>query len=269
LTILVRFLIRPFASVFRHRSLLLRSVLVEMRHRHAGSVIGVAWIALAPLLLLALYAVVYAVIFRIRPLDMTTAEYVLRISCGLMPVLGFSEALASGTTSLSLNKQVLLNTVFPSELIPVRAVVAGSTSSLVGLGIVLVAATILHGLAFSFLVVPLLFLLQVMLVTGLAWILSLANLVLRDVQHILTFLTIALLVASPIAYTPAMLPPRLSAFVYCNPLSYFVIGYQNLIADSVLPALGVLSGLVLLGLLALTLGFEVFRRAKQVFLDYA
>jgi hypothetical protein len=30
-----------------------------------------------------------------------------------------------------------------------------------------------------------------------------------------------------------------------------------------------LSGLVLLGLLALTLGFEVFRRAKQVFLDYA
>jgi lipopolysaccharide transport system permease protein len=269
LTNRVRFLLRPFDAIYRHRSLLFRSVLIEMRHRHAGSAIGVVWIALAPLLLLALYAVVYLVIFRIRPPEMTSAEYVLRISCGLMPMLGFSEALAAGTTSLSLNKQVLLNTVFPPEMIPLRAVIAGSASSLVGLGIVLIGATILHGPAFSFLVVPVAFLCQVMLVSGLAWILSLANLVLRDVQQILSFLTIALLVASPIAYTPAMLPPRLGAFIYCNPLSYLVIAYQSLIGDGVLPEVGVSFGVVLLGLLALTLGFEVFRRAKQVFLDYA
>jgi lipopolysaccharide transport system permease protein len=269
LTNRIRFLIRPFDTVYRHRSLLLRSVLVEMRHRYAGSAIGVVWIALAPLLLLALYAVVYLVIFRIRPLEMTAAEYVLRISCGLMPVLGFSEALAAGTTSLSLNKQVLLNTVFPPEMIPLRAVIAGSASSLIGLGIVLVGATFLHGPAFSFLVVPIAFLCQVMLIAGLAWILSLANLVLRDVQQILSFLTIALLVASPIAYTPAMLPPRLSAFVYCNPLSYLVIAYQSLIGDGILPDAAVTCGVVLLGVFALTLGFEVFRRAKQVFLDYA
>jgi lipopolysaccharide transport system permease protein len=265
----VRFLIRPFDTIYRHRILLLRSVLIEMRHRHAGSIIGVVWIALAPLLLLALYAVVYLVIFRIRPLEMTSAEYVLRMSCGLMPVLGFSEALAAGTTSLSLNKQVLLNTVFPPEMIPLRAVIAGSASSLIGLGIVLVGATVLHGPAFSFLVVPIAFLCQVMLVAGLAWILSLANLVLRDVQQLLGFLTVALLVASPIAYTPAMLPPRLSAFVYCNPLSYFVIAYQSLIGDGILPEAVVSCGVVLLSLFALTLGFEVFRRAKQVFLDYA
>jgi lipopolysaccharide transport system permease protein len=265
----LRFLIGPFGAIYRHRNLLLRSVVIELRHRHAGSIIGAVWIALAPLLLLALYAVVYLVIFRIRPPEMTSAEYVLRISCGLMPVLGFSEAVAAGTTSLSLNKQILLNTVFPPEMIPLRAVIAGSASSLVGLGMVVVAATILHGPAFSFLAVPIVFLCQVMLVGGLAWVLSLANLVLRDVQQILSFLTITLLVASPIAYTPAMLPTRLSAFVYCNPLSYLVIAYQSLVGDGVFPDAAVSCGVVLLGFLGLTIGFEVFRRAKQVFLDYA
>ncbi len=263
------FLIRPFASIWRHRRLLLRSVTMEMRHRYAGSLMGVLWIVLAPLLLLGLYALVYAVIFRVRPLDMTTADYVLRISSGLMPLLGFSEALAAGTTSLSLNKQVLLNTVFPAELVPLRAVIAGSASSVAGLLMVLIGAAILHGPSFSFLAVPLVFFCQLMLVAGVAWILSLANLVLRDIQQMLSFLTIVLLVGSPVAYTPAMLPPSLSPLIYCNPLSYFVIAFQNVIAEGVLPQPAVLTGLPLLGLLALTLGFAVFRRAKQVFLDYA
>ncbi|HUH83607.1 MAG TPA: ABC transporter permease [Stellaceae bacterium] len=263
------FLIRPFAIVYRHRRLLFRSVATEMRHRYAGSLVGVLWVVVAPLLLLALYALVYAVIFRIRPLDMSTADYVLRISCGLMPLLGFNEALATGTTSLSLNKQVLLNTVFPSELVPLRAVIAGSASSVAGLLMVLIGAAILHGPSFTFLAVPVVLFCQLMLVAGVAWILSLANLVLRDIQQVLSFLTIVLLVASPVAYTPAMLPASLSPFIYCNPLSYFVIAFQNVIADDVLPRPIVVTGLLVLGLLALTLGFEVFRRAKQVFFDYA
>ena len=72
------------------------------------------------------------------------------------------------------------------------------------------------------LLVPLFWILQILFVTGLAWVLSLASLVLRDVQQLLAFVMVALLIASPIAYTPEMAPGLLKLLVYVNPLSYFV-----------------------------------------------
>ena len=57
--------------------------------------------------------------------------------------------------------------------------------------------------------------------TGVCWVLSLVNLIFKDIQQVLTYVTIMLLVASPIAYTPDMLPPQLRLLIYINPLALF------------------------------------------------
>ncbi|OHZ02492.1 hypothetical protein BC440_14360 [Thalassospira sp. MIT1004] len=259
----------PITLIWSRRHLLFAAVNTSLRQRYAGSVLGLVWIVLGPLLLLSLYAAIYLVVFRVRPPDMEPGLYVLYIFSGLVPLINFSQGLMLATTSLSADKDILLNTVYPAELVPLREVVVSLVTLAIGIGIIAVATVFLGQLFWTWLLVPVVMALLAMFLTGIAWILSLANLVLKDIQQILTYVTILLLVASPIAYTPDMLPSSLAVLIYFNPLAYFVISFQSLIVLGMLPPWPILLGISVFGIGSFVLGAYVFSRAKTVFFDYA
>jgi lipopolysaccharide transport system permease protein len=255
--------------IFSRRELLLRTLNSEIRRRYAGSVMGMAWLLVGPVLLMVLYATIYGVVFRLKPPEMNSNAYVVYILAGLVPFLGFSEALTSGTMSLTAQRDVLLNTVFPAELVPLRAVLVAFTAPLVGLLIVLCADIFVGQFTLWVILVPIVILLLLFFVTGVVWLLSLANLVVRDVQQLLSYVTMVLLITSPIAYTPSMLPPGFSLIIWMNPLSYFVIAVQSLIVFGAFPPWPAAIGCVVLGVGSFAFGWRVFQRAKLVFFDYA
>lgn len=255
--------------VWTRRRLLSRAVGVSLRQRYAGATLGLAWLVLGPVLLLSLYAAIYLVVFRVRPIEFEPEVYVLYIFCGLVPLINFSQGLVQGTTALSADREVLLNTVFPPELVPLREAAASIVTLAVGIGIICVVGLALGKLSVTWLAVPLVLALLFMFLTGVTWILSLANLVLKDIQQALVYVTIILLIASPIAYTPDMLPPALKLLIYFNPLAYFVICLQSLIVLGTLPPWPIALGAVIVGFGGLALGAHVFSRAKTVFFDYA
>ena len=265
---MLSFLIEPFKPMLHHRRILVRTGIAEVRQRYAGSIIGLFWLALAPVLLLTLYSFIYLVVFRVRPSDLDPYEYVLYILSGLVPFLGFSDALTSGTSSLSLNRVLLLSTVFPSELVPLRTVAASQGGTAVGLVLMIFGALVLGKLSWAALLVPLIFLLQMMFVLGVVWVLSLASLLLRDIQQMLVFVTMVVMVGSPIAYTPQMVPESVKLILYLNPLSYFVIGFHETIVFGRVPPAPIIAAMVGLALGSFTIGFAIFQRAKRVFFDY-
>lgn len=262
-------ILRRLRLIWLKRGMLLQTALTEARRRYAGSVLGSAWMFLGPFLLLSVYTVVYMVVFRFKPPEMSQVQYVLYILSGLVAYLFFSEGLTAGTTSLSSNRELLLNTIFPAELVPVRAVLIAAVPFLFGVGIIMVVSLLTGSLGFAALLVPVVGIVLFLFLVGVAWILSLVNLVLRDVQQVIAYVTIILLIASPIAYTRSMVPPVLAPFIYLNPLSYFVVSLQYLIVLDQLPPLHI----VLIGLAmsfgVLVFGFLVFDRAKQALVDYA
>lgn len=262
------FLLDPYRRFWAFRSLFWRTSLIEMRTSYAGSVLGLAWMVIGPVLLMSIYTLVYTVIFRIRPESMTVYDYILHVFSGLLPLLAFSTAITNGAISLSANKQVLLNTVFPSELVPLRSAVIGAAILPIGLAIVLVAAMLRGKVDVTLLLVPVVFLLQLLFQAGIAWLLSLITLVLRDVQHILQYVTIVLLVITPIGYTTDMIPHRLKVILYFNPLYYFVESYQQLIVFNRLPDMWILAVCAVQSLLVCSFGYWVFQRAKRAFYDY-
>jgi lipopolysaccharide transport system permease protein len=259
----------PFGVVRRHLPLLRRTILDVLRKQHAGHVAGLFWLVLSPLLLMALYAMIYLVVFRVRPVTMTQGEYVLYIFSGLIPFLGFATALGAGTTALSADRNVLLNTVFPAELLPFQVVVAHHVTTAVGLVAVLLVAAGLGKASPAMLLVPVVLALQILFVVGLAWVTSLVSLVVRDIQTVLTFVTLALLVATPIGYTLDMVPSSVQLLVYGNPLAYFVLFFHELVVFERVPAWPVWAGSVVLGLGSFVAGYQVFRRAKLAFFDHA
>src|SRR5687768_14032083 len=106
-------LTRPFALIYAHRRMLAATTCNDVKARFAGSVIGPAWVVLYPTLLLGAYAMVYVFIFKVRLGVMNPAEYVALIFCGLVPFIGFSEALGNGVSSVTGNASLVRNTLFP------------------------------------------------------------------------------------------------------------------------------------------------------------
>ena len=194
-----------------HRSLLWRITRNELRARYAGSHLGRLWVFLAPLLLLVIYAVTYTAILKVRLAGLGSKEYVVFIFSGLVPYLMTAEALSTGVTSVVANKAVLNNTVFPIDLAPVKAVLTSQATMLVGLAVTVIGSAAIGTLRWTVMLLPFVWFCRVVGLIGVNWILSILNVIFRDIQNLLSAVLMVMLVASPIAYTPDMVPSSAEA----------------------------------------------------------
>jgi homopolymeric O-antigen transport system permease protein len=264
----VEFVAAPFQRLIRYREILAKTTFVEIRGLYANSVLGMAWAVLGPVLLLGLYSIIYVAVFRIQPGSLSVSAYLIYVFAGLVPTISFSTGLSAGTMSVSANRAVLLNTVFPSELLPLRAVLTHSAILPVGILVIAVAAAALIGPRWSFVWLPLAVLLQLMFVTGLVWVLSLLTLAFRDVQQLLQYVTVVLLIVTPIAYTPDMVPAQLKALMYLNPVYYFVALYQYPLVYGTLPPWHFVVAAIATACVSFCGGFALYQKVKTVFYDY-
>jgi lipopolysaccharide transport system permease protein len=262
-------MLAPFQAIFRHHAILVRTTWVDIKAAYAGSVLGIIWVIMGPLLMLSVYALTYAVIFKVRIPTLSTTEYVLYVFCGIVPFLAFAQSLSAGTLSLSSNRAVMLNTVFPAEMIPLRSVLVGSASMLSGTMILLFSDIMWSKPSPLFLLIPIVMVFQIMFSVGICWMLSLVALLVRDLAQLIYFITMMLLIITPIAYTPDMIPDGMKTLMLFNPLYYFVTCFQYIIILDQVPPTDTLIIGAAVSLAFFTLGYSVFHRSKQVFYDFA
>jgi lipopolysaccharide transport system permease protein len=251
-----------------HRKLLLRVTKSELSSRYAGSILGLGWTIVYPVLFLGIYATVYLYIFRFSPKGLTSSQYALYIIAGLVPYMVTAEALSAGVTAVVANKAVLTNVVFPIDLVPAKAVLLGQPTMIVGSAILLLGSVVTGTVSWMLLLAPVVWILQVLALIGAAWVLSLLNVVLRDLTHGIALVLLLLLIASPIAYTPEMVPQQLRIILAINPFAYFVVAYQELIVLGQLPTAVQLAGLLITSTFFFVLGGWIFAATKRVVLDY-
>ena len=221
--------LRPFVEVVHHRRVLAAAVQQGLRDRTVGSTLGVVWLAVYPLIFLAMYAVVFVEVLRVRVPHLGTPAYVLAIFCGLVPFLAFAEGFAAATSSIVSNGSLVRNTLFPIELIPFREVVVGHVSMGIGLVMVWIAALAQAGPHWSQLALPLVFLLQIMLTAGFGWIAATLNVFFRDIGKLVPILTLFLMLVSPIGYTADMVPAGLRPWLGVNPLAALIDAYRTVL----------------------------------------
>lgn len=248
------------------RDLLLRSIKVEIRAQHAGTVLGMAWIILGPLLLLSLYALIYAVVFDVRLPNFSRSEYILNVFSGLVLFIAFSQAMSASTTALS-KEQKLIFSNFPPEFIPTKSVAVAYLVLLPATVFVVLGDVVFSQASWHLLLLPVVALLQLAFSIGLGCLLSLLGLVMRDISFLIQYIVTAILIVTPIAYTPDMVPAKIKPLLYLNPLYYYVSANQHLILLNRLPPMIeiVLGTVMSIGMFLL--GVWVFKRARMAMMD--
>lgn len=256
------------SSLFRHRRILLATVRQGLRKRTSGNALGALWLLLYPLLFLGMYSLVFVQILQVRIPGLGTADYILIVFAGLVPFLAFAEAFGAGTVSVIGNRDLLMNTLFPIELVVVREVLVGHATMGVGMLMLWAAVLHLHGPVWTHLLVPLIYLLQVMMVLGLVWITATLTVFFRDLQQAIPIMVLLLMLVSPIAYTADMVPAGLHGVLLFNPLAWLMELYRACLLHESVPwrTLGLLA---LFSCLLFTLGGAFVLRLKPLFADHA
>jgi lipopolysaccharide transport system permease protein len=254
--------------ILRDRRLLAAITRVELAKRHAGSVLGMAWVVLQPALLLSVYLFIYMVVFKIRFPGFSRFDYVLYVFCGLVPYLGFMEALTTGALSIKQNMHLVKNVMLPIELIPVRSVLVGMASQFVSIGLVLVLLAGDRALTWHILWLPAVVALQVLWLVGLTWILSSVTVALPDVTYFVNLFVFLLMFVSPIGFKPEMVPASLAVVIYLNPIYYMTEMYRDCMLYGQWPSATVAAVYIVMCLGTFAVGSVFFERFKGVLTDY-
>jgi lipopolysaccharide transport system permease protein len=226
------------------------------------------WVVLQPALLLSVYLFVYMVVLGMRFEGFSRLDYVLYVFCGLVPYLGFMEALTTGALSIKQNIHLVKNVMLPIELIPVRSVIVGMASQFVSIGLVLLLVAGDHLLSWHVLWLPIVVVLQIAWLVGLTWILSSITIALPDVTYFVNLFVFLLMFLSPIGFKPEMVPARFRVVLYLNPIYYMTEVYRDAMLNGHWPSLRV--GIVYVTMCAVTFagGSAFFERFKSVLADY-
>jgi len=240
----------------------------ELKSRYAGSIFGLAWAVLNPILFLAVYAIVYLIIFRVRVPGLSSFQYVLYVFSGMVPFLMTNEAIMAGLGSVIANKSVLSNTVFPVELAPVKALLLSQVPMVVGMSAIVMGLLFSGSMTWTMLLLPVVWGFHLLGLIGLTWFLSLINLVWRDLQNIVGLILLVLMIVSPIAYTPDMVPAQIKILVILNPFAYLVVTYQKILVLGQLPSMSEIVVIVVMTVVLFVCGGYFFSRAKGELIDY-
>lgn len=257
-------------ALVRHRELLFHLVRRNVAGRYRGSFLGVGWTVLQPLLLLAVYTFVFAVVFKARwhADGASHAEFALVVFCGLIPFNFLAETANQAPNVVLQHPNYVTRVVFPLEILPVVAVGTALTVAAVNTGVLLVALVVVRGVPPpSVLLIPVVAVPCVLLALGMAWALAMLGVFVRDTASVVAFLTQVAFFATPIVYPADSVPETWRLVLRWNPLVVLVDAWRGIalhlgaVPWSHLAVLTAISGAVAV------VGRAVFVRAERAFAD--
>ena len=257
--------VNELRTLYRYRQLIVALTARDLKARYRGSILGFFWSLANPLLLLGVYTLVFTIFFP----QQVVRNYPLFLFAGILPWTFFSAAVLESTTSISGNAGLIKKVMFPAEALPLVVVLSHLVHFALALPI-LFAAMILYaalGLAtipVTALLVPFLMILQTIFVAGVVMCVASASVLLRDLRDIIANLMQLGFFITPIIYLIDNIPSRLlRALLRLNPMTPFVVSYQDVLFFGHLPGLADTLLMIAYAFASMLAGFVVFDRLRD------
>ncbi len=256
---------------WRHRHLIAQMVRREVLGRYRGSLFGLLWSFVNPVLMLAVYTFVFSVVFQARWGGAGTGgkfEFALVLFSGLIVFNLFAECVSQAPNLVLGNTSYVKRVVFPLEILPWVTLGSVLFHAAINLLVLLVAFGLaglpLGAAAFC---LPLVLLPLLLLTLGLCWWLASVGVFLRDIGQMVAMSLTVLMFLSPIFYPASSLPESARGWLFLNPLTFIIEQVRQVLIANQLPSWPSLGLYALVALGVAWSGFFWFQKTRKGFAD--
>jgi lipopolysaccharide transport system permease protein len=254
-----------------NRSLLWQFVKRNVSARYKGSVLGLFWSFVHPMMMLCVYTFVFSVVFKSRwGIDTGGGRgaFAIIMFCGLALFNIFSEAVNLNCGVVVGNTNLVKKVIFPLEILPLSQTIASFAVGMVWFFLLFLGTVFVFGkISFTMLLLPLILLPLFLFALGVSFFVSSFSVYVRDTPYLVGVLIQILFFMTPIFYPIAAIPERFRWPLRLNPLALLIEEARKVFLYGELPDWRFLGAAFLISLLVLHLGFLWFHKTKKGFAD--
>jgi lipopolysaccharide transport system permease protein len=266
--------VAPFgglATAWQKRDLVLQLVKREVLGRYRGSMLGVGWSLVHPIVMLVIYTFVFGFVFRIRwegGIGDNKVEFAIVLFCGMIVFNIFAESFMRSPALIVAQPSYVKRVVFPLEVLPVVTVLSALFHAAISFVVLFVLLIAVRGAPHATaLLLPVVLLPYVLLCLGVAWFLSALGVYLRDIGQVAQMAVTALMFLSPLFYPVSALPEAVRPLFLFNPLTFPIEETRAVLFFGRTPDSFVLAAYFAFSLVVMWAGFAVFQRVRRGFAD--
>ena len=252
-------------ELYAYKSMVYNLVRRDLRGRYKGSLLGMLWNFILPLMQIIVYVMVFSIIFR-----QNIEHYYVYLIVGMIPWILFSDSISCGSGSVVENSSLVTKIYFPRSVIPVSIVISKLVNFFISLVFVFAVLIICgHGIDIvSLSALPLAIVCILMFTLGLTLVLAAANVFMRDIQYLITVLLMMWIWLTPIMYVQDFVDSDFMQYLLnINPLTYLISLFQDSLYWKVFPDFSTIGICVVESVLMLVIGLAVYNKYSSDFAE--
>jgi homopolymeric O-antigen transport system permease protein len=238
----------------------------EFHARYRAQALGVVWSFLNPLVMMAILSLIFTHVF-----PSATKNFPIFVLIGLVVWQWVSAATNAATLAFVSNADVVKRTVFARQLLPLSMVLSYGINFLMEASLLLVFIPIFSSsfkLSPALLLVPVLLGWLLVLLSGVALMVSVLNVIYRDLAYLVQTGLYILYWLTPVIYPLDVVPEPYQTVLKCNPIGAILTALRGAIMLGDVPSPLGWTSIVLPSLVVFGLGWVVFRHYERMVLDY-
>lgn len=242
----------------------------DVAARYRGSVMGVLWSLVSPVIMLVVYTFVFSVVFKARwgGGGDDKLAFAMNVFAGII-VHGFFAECANRSPGLMLQySSYVKRVVFPLWILPPVVLASALFHVLISLSVLLIAHLLIYGsvpwevLALPFIMLPL-----ILVALGISWFLAALGVFLRDIGQIIPVLMTVMMFMAPVFYPVSALPEQYQGWLYLNPLTPAIEMMRGVLLIGTLPTIADYVSYLAGALACACAGALFFKRTRRGFAD--
>lgn len=255
---------KPIKEIYKYRELLAELVKRDIKIKYRRSILGILWSVLNPLLFMIVSTIVFSTIFK-----NDIENFPIYFLCGQIIFTLFSDSTSLAQVSILGNGALIKKVYIPKYIFPISKVCSGlvnSGFSLIAIIIMFIFIQYKPPLTVLGIIIPIVYVFLFSI--GVGMLLSALAVFFRDTIHLYGVFITVISYFSALFYPAEIIPEQFQIFLRYNPIYLFIDYFRQLILYGVMPGLATNIICICYCVLALLIGYYVFKKSENKFILY-
>ena len=255
--------------LYHHRKYIWENAWGDLRHRYAGSVMGIIWNIVIPLSQILIFSLIFTKIMVIRLPNLPSPfAFPIYLCSGFIPWIAFSECIMRGANAFLENAHFLRKMPIPEQVFVAQSAMSATMGLFISFGLLLIIAWVM-GISPSFFwfFLPLIIILVQGFGFGIGLLFSILNVFFRDIGLVLGLLIQIWMWITPIVYPETILPDIYLTYLRFNPAYPFIHAIRDVFLFARVPQLWMWWAMIGWALGIPAIGYLILRKLRPEIRD--